>query len=154
MRIFEALLGLPGNLLRPTPDTANRSLTLAETEMLRNLDVEFRGSGLPEGLYSRLVRYDAVTHMKNTCAPGPDDVKIGTPQWAVEAASEIGAEMAGEPRIAPEAAAHALYGAPAAEAAAPVKHTAPTKARTVHQTSSKELVKVLGHRCLKRLRWR
>ncbi|MEV1077660.1 hypothetical protein AB0I98_05305 [Streptomyces sp. NPDC050211] len=182
MRTFEALLGLPENLLRPVPDTANRSLTLAETEMLRNLNVEFRGSGLPEELYSRLVRYGAVMHMKNTCAPGPHDVKIGTPQWAVEAAAEIGAEMAGrigamgvrvlgdpgllsvvpkpveeaggEPRITPEVAAHALYGALAAAAAAPVRHSAPTKARTVHQTSSKELVKVLGHRCLKRLRRR
>ncbi|MFF2204195.1 hypothetical protein [Streptomyces sp. NPDC058145] len=53
MRAFEALLGLPENLLRPVPDTANRSHTLAETEMLRNLDVEFRGNGLPDELYSR-----------------------------------------------------------------------------------------------------
>ncbi|MEV6170453.1 hypothetical protein AB0L99_19765 [Streptomyces sp. NPDC051954] len=179
MRTFEALLGLPENLVQPVPDTANRSLTLAETEMLRNLNVEFRGNGLPDELYSQLVRYGAVMHMKNTCAPGPDEVKICTPQWALEAAAEIGAEMAGrigtmgvrvlgdpgllsvvpkpvartaaEPLIAPEVAAHALYGALAAAAAAPVKHSAPTKARTVHQTSSKELVKVLGHRCLKRL---
>ena len=121
-------------------------------------------------------------HMKNACAPGPQDVKIGTPQWAVEAAAEIGAEMAGriggmgvrilgdpallsvvpqpaeapsgEPLIAPEVAAQALYGVLAAAAAAPVRHTASAKARTVHQTSSKELVRVLGHRCLKRLRRR
>ncbi|WP_210590018.1 hypothetical protein [Streptomyces sp. GESEQ-35] len=182
MRTFEALLGLPENLLQPVPDTANRSLTLAETEMLRNLNVEFRGNGLPDELYSQLVRYGAVMHMKNMCAPGPDEVKICTPQWAVEAAAGIGAEMAGrigamgvrvlgdpgllsvvakpvarteaEPLIAPEVAAHALYGALAAAAAAPVKHIAPVKARTVHQTSSKELVRVLGHRCLKRLRRR
>jgi hypothetical protein len=31
MHVFEALLGLPERLLRPVPDTANRSLTLAET---------------------------------------------------------------------------------------------------------------------------
>lgn len=182
MRTFEALLGLPENLLQEVPDTANRSLTLAETEMLRNLNVEFRGNELPEELYSQLIRYGAVMHMKNACAPGPDDVKICTPQWAAEAAAEIGAEMAqrigamgvrvlgdpgvlsavpkpvtrteAEPRIAPEVAAHALYGALAAAAAAPVRNTAPVQARTVHQTSSKELVKVLGHRCLKRLRRR
>jgi hypothetical protein len=59
-----------------------------------------------------------------------------------------------EPRIAPEAAAQALYGALAAAAAAPVRHTADAKSRTVHQTSSTELVRVLGHRCLKRLRLR
>ena len=53
-----------------------------------------------------------------------------------------------------EVAAQALYGALAAAASAPVRHSAPAKARTVHQTSSKELVRVLGHRCLKKLRRR
>ncbi|WP_406416197.1 hypothetical protein [Streptomyces sp. NBC_01614] len=187
MRTFEALLGLPAHLLRPIPDAANRSLTLAETEMLRNLNKEFRANELPEELYSQLVRNGAVMHMKNTCAPGPGDVKICTPQWAVEVAAGIGAEMAERigstgvrivgdmsllsavqlsavqqpaagtgavPRIAPEAAAHALYGALAAAAGAPVRHAAPAKSRTVHQTSSRELVRVLGHRCLKRLRLR
>ncbi|MFE9442737.1 hypothetical protein ACFYO2_27950 [Streptomyces sp. NPDC006602] len=182
MRTFEQLLGLPENLLQPVPDAANRSLALAETEMLRKLNMEFRGNGLPDELYSQLIRYGAVMHMKNTCTPGPQDVKIGTPQWAVEAAARIGAEMAeriggmgvrvlgdpallfavpkpagvtsGKPLIAPEVAAQALYGALAAAAAAPVGHTAPAKVRTVHQTSSKELVRVLGHRCLKRLRRR
>ncbi|WP_371671565.1 hypothetical protein OG985_30445 [Streptomyces sp. NBC_00289] len=180
LRTFESLLGLPENLLRPAPDTANRSLTLAETEMLRNLNKEFRGNGLPDELYSQLVRNGAVMHMKNSCKPSPGDVRICTPAWAVEAAAGIGAEMAGRitamgvrvlgdpellsavpkpaaaetpaaPRIAPEVAAQALYGVLAAAAAAPVRHTAAAKARTVHQTTSKELVRVLGHRCLKRL---
>jgi hypothetical protein len=179
LRTFEALLGLPENLLQPVPDAANRSLTLAETEMLRNLNKEFRGNGLPDELYSRLVRNGAVMHMKNTCTPTSRDVKIPTPRWAVEAAAGTAAEMmeritrtgvrvlgdpallsavpepAGpepaEPRIAPEVAARALYGTLAAAAAAPVRHTSPAKARTVHQTSSVELVKVLGHRCLRKL---
>ncbi|WP_261718373.1 hypothetical protein [Streptomyces sp. FZ201] len=183
MRTFEALLGLPENLLQEVPDTANRSLTLAETEMLRNLNVEFRGNELPEELYSQLVRYGAVMHMKNACVPGPGDVKIRTPRWAAEAAAGIGAEAAerigasgvrvigdlallsavprqpdapadAEPRIAPEVAAQALYGALAAAAAAPVRSSVPAQSRTVHQTPSKELVKVLGHRCLKKLRRR
>ncbi|MEU2777965.1 hypothetical protein ABZ646_35040 [Streptomyces sp. NPDC007162] len=182
LRTFEALLGLPEKLLQPVPDAANRSLTLAETEMLRKLNVEFRGNGLPDELYSKLIRNGAVMHMKNTCSPAAGDVKIRTPDWAVEAAARIGAEMVaridamgvrvvgdpallsavpeqpkpatGEARIAPEVAAHALYGALAAAAAAPVRHTAEAKARAVHQTSSKELVRVLGRRCLKRLRRR
>jgi hypothetical protein len=94
-RAFEHLLGLPENLLPPVPDAANRSLTLAETEMLRNLNKEFRANEPPEELYSQLVRYGAVMHMKNACTPGPHDVKISTPRWAVEAAAGIGAEMAG-----------------------------------------------------------
>ncbi|WP_433450287.1 hypothetical protein ACQPXS_17775 [Streptomyces sp. CA-142005] len=172
LRTFEALLGLPENLLRPVPDTANRSLTLAETEMLRNLNVEFRGNGLPDELYSRLVRGGAVLHMKNACPPAPGDVKIVTPRWAVERAAAIGAASAeriaalgvrilgdpallstvpeqpepgpAEPRLAPEVAAQAPYGALAAEAEQ-------ASVRSVHQTSSRELVRVLGHRCLKRL---
>lgn len=176
MRTFETLLGLPVNFLHPAADTANRSLTLAESEMLRNLNVEFRGNGLPAELHSRLVRNGAVPHMKNSCSPTPEDVKISTPRWAIEAAGEIGAETAEwigtlgvriigdpallsavpeqplpagpEPRISPEAAARALYGALAAAASAPL---GATPARTVHQTSSNELVRVLVHRCLKRL---
>lgn len=183
MRTFEQLLGLPENLLQPVPDATNRSLTLAETEMLRNLNKEFRGNGLPDELYSKLVRNGAVMHMKNTCSPSPEDVKILTPEWAVEAAAEIGAAMVRRiadlgvrvigdpgllsavprtpamdgipaPRISPEVAARALYGALAAAAESPVRHTSPAKARTVHQTSSKELARVLGHRCLKKLRRR
>ncbi|MFI7497861.1 hypothetical protein ACIBVL_04995 [Streptomyces sp. NPDC049687] len=179
MRTFEALLGLPADLLQPVPDTVNRSLTLAETEMLRNLNKEFRSNGLPDELYSKLIRNGAVMHMKNACSPSSQDVKISTPEWAVEAAAGIGAGMAEritamgvrvlgdpallsavpkkagkgtlqEPRIAPEVAAQALYGALAAVAA-----TASRPAeRGVHQTSSRELVRVLGHRCLKRLRRR
>ncbi|WP_344602121.1 hypothetical protein [Streptomyces glaucus] len=176
MRTFEALLGLPGGLLQPVPDTANRSLTYAEAEMLRNLNREFRGNGLPDELYSALVRKGAVPHLKNTCAPSPQDARIGTPAWAVEAAAAIGARTAariggtgvrvvgdlgllslapppadpapGRARLAPEAAARALYGALAAAAAGPAG------TRGVHRTPSRELVKVLGHRCLKRLRRR
>ncbi|AZS87359.1 hypothetical protein ELQ87_26375 [Streptomyces griseoviridis] len=183
LRTFETLLGLPAGLLQPVPDAANRSLTLAETEMLRNLNKEFRGNGLPDELYSTLVRNGAVMHMKNACSPAPDDVRISTPGWALESAARIGARTAdritglgvrvlgdpallsavppeparqppAEPRVAPEVAAQALYGVLAAAAAAPVRHTAEAKARTVHQTASRELVKVLGHRCLKKLRRR
>ncbi|MEU0113654.1 hypothetical protein ABZ137_07945 [Streptomyces bobili] len=178
MRTFEGLLGLPERLLRAVPDTANRSLTLAETEMLRNLNKEFRGHDLPDELYSKLVRHGAVMHMKNTCSPTARDMKISTPAWAAEAAAGIGASAAarieamgvrilgdpallstvhepaqapsGRPALAPEVAAQALYGALAAVAAAAGR----SSGRPVHRTSSKELVKVLGHRCLKRLRCR
>ncbi|GHD42655.1 hypothetical protein GCM10010317_014330 [Streptomyces mirabilis] len=179
MRTFESLLGLPDGLLVPVPDTANRSLTLAETEMLRKLNMEFRGNGLPDEVYSRMVRGGAVMHMKNACRPAPDDARISTPRWALEAAADIGAEMAGRiaamgvrvlgdpallsvvpsvasaeetasPRIDPEVAAHALYGALAVAAATPAYP--PASVRSVHQTPSKELVRVLGHRVLKRLK--
>jgi hypothetical protein len=177
LRTFESLLGLPAGLLTEMPDTANRSLTLAETEMLRKLNMEFRGNGLPDEIYSKLVRNGAVMHMKNSCLPAPDDARITTPAWALEAAGGIGSEMAGriaamgvriigepallsvvppsegakgEPaRIDPEVAAHALYGALAVAAEAPAR---PAAVRTVQQTPSSELVRVLGRRALRRLR--
>ncbi|OIJ69460.1 hypothetical protein [Streptomyces mangrovisoli] len=182
MRTFEKLLGLPEQILQPVPDTVNRSLTLAETEMVRNLNVEFRGNGLPDELYSRLVRNGAVLHMKNACSPTADDVKIVTPRWALESAAAVGAESAeriaglgvrvigdtallgavpesaeeppAKARIAPEVAAQALYGALAAVAATAPASATGSQVRTVHQTPSKDLVRVLGHRCLKRLRRR
>ncbi|MGY0067286.1 hypothetical protein ACWZEH_10745 [Streptomyces sp. QTS137] len=94
MRAFEALPGLPGGPLRPVLETVNRSLTLAETEMLRNLNKEFHGNELPEELYSGLVRHGAIAHMKNSCGPTPQDVRIRTPQWAPEGAAGIGAGAA------------------------------------------------------------
>lgn len=42
--LFETLLALPVNFLKSIADTANRSLTLVEIEMLRYLDLEFRGN--------------------------------------------------------------------------------------------------------------
>ncbi|MFE4048074.1 hypothetical protein [Streptomyces sp. YIM B13518] len=168
MRTFEALPGLPHGLPRPVPETANRSLTLAGTEMPRNLDKEFRGNGLPEEPYSKPV--GAIAHMRNACGPTPRDVRIRTPRWAPEAAAGIGAEAAARvlgdpaspsrtpasggpadaPRLAPEAAARALFGTLTTAAAT----NGAGKGRTVHRTSSKELVKVLGHRCPERLRLR
>ncbi|MFD5519124.1 hypothetical protein [Streptomyces sp. NPDC127066] len=182
-RTFESLLGLPGGLLEEVPDAADRSLTPAETEMLRILNREFRGNGLPDEIYSKLVRGGAVARMKNVCRPAPDGERIGTPEWALEAAAAIGAETAGRigglgvrvlgdpallsarpspspspsraatvpaaPRIDPETAAQALYGVLAAVAAEPARTAG---IRPVHRTPSGELVRVLGHRVLRRLR--
>ncbi|MGW3910079.1 hypothetical protein ACWEBX_00920 [Streptomyces sp. NPDC005070] len=189
MRTFESLLALPCGLLAEAPDTFNRSLTSAETEMLRILNREFRGNGLPDEIYSNLVRNGAVPRMKNSCRPSSDDVRISTPVWALEAAAAIGEEMAerigatgvrvlgdqallsappspsspppspssplgparGTPRIDPEAAAQALYGALAVVAAESGRAAA---IRSVPQTPSGELVRVLGHRMLKRMKRR
>jgi hypothetical protein len=58
--------------------------------------------------------------------------------------------VTGEPaRIDPEVAAHALYGALAVAAEAPAR---PAAVRTVQQTPSSELVRVLGRRALRRLK--
>jgi hypothetical protein len=63
--------------------------------------------------------------MKNACSPSPRDVKIRASRPRCPAAASGGAGTQGT-----------------------------FKARTVHRTSSKELVKVLGHRRPERLRRR
>jgi hypothetical protein len=58
--------------------SANRSLTLAETEKLRNLDVEFRGNGRLGKPYYRLPPGRVVPGMENACRPAFGAVKIGS----------------------------------------------------------------------------
>ena len=74
---------------------------------------------------------------------------LGDPASLSAVPSVGSAGEAEPPRIDPEVAAHALYGALAVAAATP---THPVSVRSVHQTSSKELVRVLGHRVIKRLK--
>lgn len=73
--------------------------------MLRNLDEEFRGNGLPDELYSALIGKGAVMHMKNACSPTPRDVKISTSRRAVDAAdlmddiARTGVRHLGDPAV-------------------------------------------------------
>jgi hypothetical protein len=179
MRAFESLLGLPGGILAPVPDAANRSLTLGEIEMVRQFNIEFRSHDLPERLYSKLLRYGAVPAMKMGRTPAPDEPRVTTPAWAREEAARVGAEIADHvarlgvrvvgdlgllrkipsipsgaevaqqaPVMDPAAAAQALFGAIAAQAAlVPARATG----TPVQQIRSTELVKVLARRARRRL---
>jgi hypothetical protein len=94
LRTFESLLGLPRGFLILEKRVANRSLTLAEAEVVRLLNEEFKRQGWPERSYARFMRYGAVEQMKTARQPLPGEPKIVTPAWALERAAEIGAEMA------------------------------------------------------------
>ncbi len=94
LRTFEAMLGLPDGFLALADDVANRSLTLAETEIVRRLNQEFRQREWPDGNYAKFMRYGAVYYMKTCRQPGPGEARITTPGWAVERATEIAGEMA------------------------------------------------------------
>ena len=94
LRTFEAMLGLPRKFLALADDVANRSLTLAETEIVRRLNQEFKQREWPDGNYPKFMRYGAVQQMKSSRQPGPEEARITTPGWAVERATEIGAEIA------------------------------------------------------------
>ena len=92
LRTFESLLGLPAGFLVPEDDVVNRSLTLAETEVVRQLNEEFKRREWPGASYARFVRYGAVKQMKAR-RPLPGEPQITTPAWALERVAEISAEM-------------------------------------------------------------
>ncbi|MBO0809338.1 MAG: hypothetical protein J2P32_13660 [Actinobacteria bacterium] len=94
LRTFEAMLGLPGGLLVPDAATTNRSLSLAEAELIRLLNEEAKRRKWPEQVYARLVRSGAINHLKRGYQPGPGDQRIVTPPWALKQIAEIGAEIA------------------------------------------------------------
>jgi len=93
LRTFTAMLGLPDGVLLPEDGIANRSLTLAEAEVVRQLNEEFKRRQWPGGNYARFMRNGAVARLKSR-QPGPDETPITTPRWALKRAAGIGAEMA------------------------------------------------------------
>ena len=56
LRVFESMLGLPGGFLVPEEKTSNRSLTIAEAELVRRLNEEFSPPGLAAPNYARFMR--------------------------------------------------------------------------------------------------
>jgi hypothetical protein len=96
LRTFEELVGLPSGLLVAAHDSDNRSLTLGEIELVRQINVEFRRRGWSDELYKKLVRKGLGLQMQTNRRPGADEPRITTPQWALDRAAEIGAAAAGK----------------------------------------------------------
>jgi hypothetical protein len=94
LHIFESMLGLPSGFLIPEERAANRSLTVAEAELVRSLNEEFSRREWPERSYARFMRYGTVEQMKAARQPSPEEPAIVTPAWALNRAAQISAEMA------------------------------------------------------------
>src|SRR6266571_5082647 len=92
LRTFEAFVGLPEGSLVPTKNAANRSLTFAEIELVRRLNVEFHKRRWPDDAHARFVRQGAARRMKTGRWPAPDEPRLPMPKWALERAAEVGAE--------------------------------------------------------------
>ena len=91
-RTFEHLLALPSGLLVPDPElsASNRSMTAAEAEMLRQVNAGgAKRWDWPQ--YEKLVRRGAILRMVESRTPEPDEEPLGTPEWAIRAAQEVGA---------------------------------------------------------------
>lgn len=91
---FERLLAVqPGTL--QSAETANRSLTYPEVEMLREFNRHWRERDWSEADYTRLVRFGAARHLQQR-RPDPNEERLLTPPWAVERALEVQREMVAE----------------------------------------------------------
>lgn len=94
LRTFEELTGLTEGTLVAEAATENRSLTLGEVSMLRAFNRRFLEHGWSAADYTRYLRFGAIRFLLER-APDPAEERLLTPQWAIDRAAELGAEMAG-----------------------------------------------------------
>lgn len=93
-RTFAQLLGVDeGILLRRMELTSNRSMTAQEAELLRLVNVEVRRQ-LSWGEYETLVRNGVARGVVEGRTPGPQEPRLVTPDWALDAAAERGRDAA------------------------------------------------------------
>jgi hypothetical protein len=90
---FEALLKLRSGTLEPQNDTANRSMTAEEIELVRGLNERFTEAGITRPLLYKMITRGTALYMKGRTA-GPDEPKQKTPSWAINRADLIGWESA------------------------------------------------------------
>jgi hypothetical protein len=88
-RSFETLLGLPRGTLEELPDAANRSMTGAEAELIRRINVEIFAADISWDEYSRWIRRGAALRMISRRTPEPQEPRTQTPRWALERATEL-----------------------------------------------------------------
>ncbi|HVV74456.1 MAG TPA: hypothetical protein VHC43_00350 [Mycobacteriales bacterium] len=90
LRAFEGLLGVPQGLLVPASPGTNRSLTAAEIELIRQINLEFAEHDWPEEIYHNFIRNGVIWRMLRR-TPAPDEQRIITPMWAQERAAAAAA---------------------------------------------------------------
>ena len=89
-RSFAQYLGVPEEILTSRMDlTSNRSMTAAEAEVLVRLNKRVKKS-MQWGDYVRLVRRGVALGMVEGREPSDTEVKLFTPQWALDAAQQAG----------------------------------------------------------------
>lgn len=92
LRSFEDLLQVdPGTLIAENV-AANRSLTWAEVELIRSFNRDYVDQGMSFADYTELIRFGAARHLQ-TRRPDDSEIRLATPQWAIDRALQVGAEM-------------------------------------------------------------
>lgn len=89
MRAFERLTGLREGTLTPNRNPINRSLTLAETEIVRAYYSLMEEQGFNPRVYRKGVSIRPALFLKEQRRPGPEEERIQLPAWAVDRTREI-----------------------------------------------------------------
>lgn len=93
VRVFERFTGLPEGSLNPEHEAANRSLTRDEAEIVRAFNRQYKEHGWPREVYQKFMRFGSARYLKER-APFRHEERVETPQWALDAATELGGEIA------------------------------------------------------------
>jgi hypothetical protein len=92
LRVFEDLTGLATGTLSTPTDRTNRSLTHAETEVVRAFNELGSTEGVGGPVMAKVMRYGAATYLKER-VPDRFERRIETPAWALERARAVQREM-------------------------------------------------------------
>lgn len=93
LRTFESFVGLPAGLLVPPPDSANRSLTQAEAELVRLVNVHCHESHWSDSDYAEFVRDGVARQMRTGRPVGTHDARLTMPDWALTAAARVSGQV-------------------------------------------------------------
>lgn len=94
---FESLLGLPIGLLSSQPldgFKSNRSLRLAEAEVLRRINEVSKKHSVAWDEYLRLIQRGVVRRWRQGRLPLPDEARVTMPRWALERSQELSIDYA------------------------------------------------------------
>lgn len=89
---FETLFDLPPGFLVDKNLgglAANRSMSLAESELARRVNLVIKKKGVDWSEYAALVRDGGIARMLQTRTPEPDEERLELPRWAAERATEL-----------------------------------------------------------------
>jgi hypothetical protein len=145
---FEALLGLASGTLKPQIDTANRSMTAEEIELIRALNERFIEEKITRPLLYKMITRGTALYMKGRTI-GASEPKQQTPSWAIKRADAIGWESAAAIRalgVKVIGNLDALGGAtPYEEAIAPIPPLGDASANAIGSTSLQVSKEVATH---------
>ena len=90
---FEALLDLPPGFLVDSSLgglQANRSMSLPESELMRQVNLALKRRGVTWGEYEALLREGGIARLLQSRTPGREEPSLRLPRWAAERASALG----------------------------------------------------------------